>query len=366
MARPAQSRRTASVLAQTGVALAGVLVLLVGTARDAFAPPNPEAVDSPRPDRVWGGCELGSNTVNAIKSASQGPGIGATDFSFGIVYARTQTNHGQPLTTSSGGGFTGPVICIPNKQTGLNIAIEKTTEEENIPTSEDQGVASVDLLDIAEALVERYRYPPSSGITFENRFCHTVNNPAEGGLGFQAEETSTDCFRIYTPPAQSGEEVGTPEANHVWAGCTLSNTTVNDIRSAIQAGQNIDKPNVEVSYLVVYSSNNPNNGQPLTAGGFTGPVICTAPAVPPFPQVLIEKTTESEDIPNSADQPGATSVDLLDISEALVLRYSYQPTGAALKKESRFCHTVAHSGTGGFSSPPPETNTDCFRIYPGS
>jgi hypothetical protein len=324
------------------------LALCLGGAGEADAQSNPEAVDGPRADRVWAGCTLGLNTINAIKTAVDQGDIGTADFSFGIVYARSKPNHGQPLTTTPP-SFTGPVVCIPSKQTGLGIAIEKTNEEENIPTAEDQGsgVSSVDLRDVAEAFIVAYGSNPLPAPFEENRFCHTVFNSATIE-GSDPQATSIDCFRVLA--GSGGPSLPGPSADRVWAGCTLSSGTVADIRKAIEAGNGIDKPNVEVSYLVVYSNNNPNNGQSLTGGGATGPVICTAPGV------LIEPTTESADTP---------LVSQLDLSEALVIRYGYQPTGAGARTESRFCHTVASSDTTGtFASPPPETNSDCFRIYP--
>lgn len=159
-----------------------------------------------------------------------------------------------------------------------------------------------------------------------------------------------------TPP--NPEAVDGPLANRVWAGCTLNSTTVNNIRSRMNLGAGIDTTQTDVSFIVVYTFKNPNNGQKLTAGGETGPVVCIAP------NVRIEKTREAEDIPTAEDQGASVlNVDLLDLSEALLIRYGYT-LGTANIKENRFCHTVANPATGTPGNPPPETNTDCFRVYP--
>jgi hypothetical protein len=358
MLQPVRGPRSPGAHRRIGVLIAAALAWWLGITGAAHAPPpNPEAVGDPASDRVWAGCVLSGTTIDDIETAiGLGSNIGVADFTFGVVYARTKPNSGQPRTTTSGGGFTGPVVCIP--QSGLGVAIEKTDQEENIPTAEDQGtgVSKIDLLDIGQALVERYRYGTTP--TFENRFCHTVSNPGESEPPFTPPETNTDCFRIF-PTSSPSQSVDPPTRDRVWGGCSLLPSTVNAIRTALQAGRNIDSANIEFSHLVVYSNNNTNNGQPLTTGGTTGPVICRAP------DVGIKKTTESQDIPNSTDQPGVTAVDLLDTSEALVLRYGYPVGQLSQTLETRFCHTVANSDTtGALTSPPPETNTDCFRVYP--
>jgi hypothetical protein len=159
-----------------------------------------------------------------------------------------------------------------------------------------------------------------------------------------------------TPP--NPEAVDGPLANRVWAGCTLTSTNVHSIRSRLNLGAGIDTSQTDVSFIVVYTFKNPNNGQKLTAGGETGPVVCIAP------NVRIEKTREAEDIPTAEDQGASVlNVDLLDLSEALLIRYGYT-LGTNNIKENRFCHTVANPATGTPGNPPPETNTDCFRVYP--
>jgi hypothetical protein len=341
MARRAYSGRTARLQRQIGISIAAALGLSFAAAGHADAAPNPEAVGDPVANRVWAGCELDLNTVNALKSALAQPPIAAGAVSFIVVHALTKANDGQPLTLTSGGGTTGPVICIPGRQTGAAIAIEKTTEEEDVPRSEDQGsgVASVDLLDISQALAARYSYGTPS--KFEKRFCHTVANPATGEPGNPPPATNTDCFRIYAAPP--GSTVDNPQPDRVWAGCTLSTTTAGLLRSAIQRGRNIDAANVEVSFALVYSLQHSNNGQALAGGGSTGPVICAAAG--------IENTT------NSTDSPVAN---LLGTEESLVVRYrTNQPNGGSAVLETRFCQTVA----GEVGNSPPETNTDCFRVY---
>lgn len=155
------------------------------------------------------------------------------------------------------------------------------------------------------------------------------------------------------------EAVDGPLANRVWAGCRLDGTTANRIKSHLKAGTtDINDSQVDVTFVVVYSFKYANNGQPLVSGGTTGPVVCLAP------NIRVEKTKEEEDIPTAEDQgAGVLNVDMLDLSEALLIRYGYDGSTRRIN-ENRFCHTVANPATGTPGSPPPETNTDCFRIYP--
>lgn len=154
------------------------------------------------------------------------------------------------------------------------------------------------------------------------------------------------------------EAVDGPLANRVWAGCRLDSTTTSRILTNLKAGTDINDPQVDVSFVVVYSFKFANDGQPLVSGGTTGPVVCLAPSA------RIEKTKEEEDIPTAEDQgSGVLNVDLLDLSEALLIRYGYDTTTGG-RLENRFCHTVANPATGTPGNPPPETNTDCFRVFP--
>jgi hypothetical protein len=135
--------------------------------------------------------------------------------------------------------------------------------------------------------------------------------------------------------------IGTPQANHV-VSCTLDSTTYNDLFTLLNPITNPPFNPGEVAFVVIYTLNN-NNGQKLSGPGparYTGPVVCTSPGV------SMTATLGTTDIPNSTDQPGASSIDLLNTEEAFLLRYKINP---GTKIEKRFCHTVAN-------------NSDCFRI----
>ena len=125
------------------------------------------------------------------------------------------------------------------------------------------------------------------------------------------------------------------QANQVGT-CNLSSTTVNSLRSDVASGIGSAAGDVEVAFVVVYSINNDNNGQPV-ATGTTGPILCTNATV-----VNRETTDQTTQIPSSG------TVDIFDSSEAFILRY--QHSGAS-EAESRFCHTV-------------NANVDCFHLSP--
>jgi hypothetical protein len=158
------------------------------------------------------------------------------------------------------------------------------------------------------------------------------------------------------PALADPEAIQPPTRNRVWAGCQLDYYTAEQIRSAIAAGTGMSPYGIDVSFIVVYSLSETNDGQPLAAGGSTGPIICRTDGV------AIERTTEQEDLPNAADHgEDAESVDLLDVEEALALRYQVN-YGEGSSTEKRFCHSL--SSTDGATNQPTETNVDCFRIYP--
>jgi hypothetical protein len=128
-----------------------------------------------------------------------------------------------------------------------------------------------------------------------------------------------------------------PTADRVWAQCTLTSAEVTALTNRM-TGTGLGTPKT-VAFVVIYSFQG-NDGQPLTGGGFTGPVLCRNTAVvPSIDQVL------------QTDNIGTTSapVDVLDVENALILRYqeSGPPLGPVQK---RYCHTV-------------DANTDCFRLF---
>jgi len=121
------------------------------------------------------------------------------------------------------------------------------------------------------------------------------------------------------------------EANRIWAGCTLGDLAA-DLEEQIQNQSGSGPRNIadaEVAFVVVYSLNNGNDGQPVGTSGFTGPVICTAPGF------SIATTSQTATINNA---------NILDAEDAFFLRYQ---VGSSVRK--RVCHTVGSS-------------TDCFTV----
>ena len=119
--------------------------------------------------------------------------------------------------------------------------------------------------------------------------------------------------------------------------CSLDAETVERLRDDVADGTGIAGDDIEIAFVVVYSLNNDNNGQPL-AGAATGPVLCADPTVTGTPA----ETTADAQIP-----PEGT-VDIRDSSEAFLLRYEASGTTEA---ETRFCHTT-------------NANVDCFQLGP--
>jgi hypothetical protein len=123
------------------------------------------------------------------------------------------------------------------------------------------------------------------------------------------------------------------EPNRIWAGCVLSADAVLALEDSLTApGSGIDDA-PEVAFVVVYSLNHDNDGQPLQTGGSTGPVICRNDAV----AGTIADTSQTTDVGN---------VTILDAEEAFLLRVQSGSSNA-----KRVCHTV-------------NNNTDCFQISP--
>jgi hypothetical protein len=123
-------------------------------------------------------------------------------------------------------------------------------------------------------------------------------------------------------------------ANEVWAGCVLTTDAVAGLADSLAPIEG-----AEIAFVVVYSLNNDNDGQPVS-GGFTGPVICTNPDEVSAP----EPTTQTDNIGTPDD-----TVTILDAEEAFLLQYQFE--AEPINIEKRFCHTV-------------DSETDCFLIVP--
>lgn len=148
-----------------------------------------------------------------------------------------------------------------------------------------------------------------------------------------------------------GGPIPSPAADHVYGGCTLSEGTLAGLAADARV-QGVEGPAAEVSFVVVYTLSNDNDGQSLGEGGpFTGPIICINDT-----EVEItakeadgDPLTEASDIPTDTDPGGADTVDVLETEESFIIKY--QLNGEPGDIEKRICHTV-------------DGNVDCFIIRP--
>ena len=153
------ARRTCAALAVASALVAGAAV----PATIAVAQQSPDL------NRIWAGCLLSPEAVDALEAdVAAGQGIGTPEVAFVVVYSLNNDNDGQPVSVAGQAGFTGPIICR-NTEVAGNIA----------DTTQTTDVGNVTILDAEEAFVLRYQSPSSTA----KRVCHTVNN-------------NTDCFSI--------------------------------------------------------------------------------------------------------------------------------------------------------------------------
>jgi len=121
-----------------------------------------------------------------------------------------------------------------------------------------------------------------------------------------------------------------PVADRVWAGCTLNAATMNALVKTLQttSGGAIAAP--DVAYIVVFSVDKKNAGQPLASPGgtFTGPVICTRATSPVVTPTEVAQTTP---IPSS----GTGTVTLQNVQASLLTQYILNS-----KFGNRFCQSV--------------------------
>jgi hypothetical protein len=144
-----------------------------------------------------------------------------------------------------------------------------------------------------------------------------------------------------------------PAVSHVWAGCELSPATLEAL--AADAAVEVEGT-AQISFVVVYTLSNDNDGQLLGESGFTGPVLCTNPFEVGITALQKDGTTpltETSDIPAQTDPGGATTVDILEAEEAFIIKYRLDNGANAEDIEKRVCHTV-------------DGNVDCFIIFPSS
>lgn len=135
-------------------------------------------------------------------------------------------------------------------------------------------------------------------------------------------------------------------ANQVWAGCTLNALTVDALIGDMETSgleTDLDAP-PEVAFVVIYSLNYDNDGQPVVddgafTGDFTGPVICRNPGA------TIATVDQTDEIPG-----GGNTIDIFDAEEAFILRYEVNTITFPQPIEKRVCHTV-------------NSETQCFRVH---
>ena len=134
-------------------------------------------------DRVWAQCTLTPTAVTelitSMTNSDTANRLGAKRVAFVVIYS-LEGNDGQPLSgvTDPEGSHTGPVICRNTTVAtgGLTSTPTSVLQTDNIPSS---GGGTVDVLDVENALVLRYR---ESG-TLRKRYCHTV-------------DANEDCFLL--------------------------------------------------------------------------------------------------------------------------------------------------------------------------
>jgi len=152
------------------------------------------------------------------------------------------------------------------------------------------------------------------------------------GLAMATALLASGALAQSAPPA--------PTANHTWGGCTLDAQTVEAIKNRINFGGQFDtqnpNANFNVSFILVYSLSNDNDGQPLKppASGYTGAILCTNPE-----SVGIQTTTETATL---------SGVDIRDVEQVHILQYR-EPSGGPTKK--RVCSVT-------------DSFTDCFTVSP--
>ena len=137
-----------------------------------------------------------------------------------------------------------------------------------------------------------------------------------------------------------------PQANHVLSACTFSTNAVEgtNLQDALSIPDlaNLNGGQLQVSYIIIYVRQNPNNGQLIgpppasPSSSYTGPILCT-------------NVDTDEAIPTAEGTAIPGSIDILGAEESSHIQI--QPHGSTdpNQRQKRVCHTVA-------------SNTDCFTI----
>ena len=151
------------------------------------------------------------------------------------------------------------------------------------------------------------------------------------------------------------QDTPNPAKDKVWGGCVLDTlTTVPNLIADIQEGLNISDPGVTVSFVVVYTKANNNNGQPLTTPSGVLQVLLSARirtrSTSPQKTRTEAPLKETTDIPGGIDGASpADDVDIKSVEEVFILQYKVNGGDLDGDTENRVCHTT-------------DANVDCFRI----
>jgi hypothetical protein len=171
--------------------------------------------------------------------------------------------------------------------------------------------------------------------------------------GFGAIALTSALLLGGSAPALAAEsDPGQPTESQVWGGCVLTTEAeegaVDALKDSMSSSDNsgpLNQENLKVAFVVVYTLND-HDGQPLSAGGFTGPVLCINPDV-----VGVKSRLQTDHLPDPST--GATSIDTKDAEDVFILRYvlNSEDEGVGGTNEKVICHSVGDQ-------------VNCFRISP--
>lgn len=159
------------------------------------------------------------------------------------------------------------------------------------------------------------------------------------------------AMSLFTPLALTATEATAQSADRA-ASCTLSGGGLSSaIR--IQLGRALPgldtggtgSPNLRVDAIVIYAVGNPNNGQPLGGGAYTGPIVCT------FADGLLPAQTKYSIASTSANDP-ISGIDVLASEIQTLVQYE-RNANANSTIEQLMCLST-------------KSNNQCFRIFPAS
>jgi hypothetical protein len=155
------------------------------------------------------------------------------------------------------------------------------------------------------------------------------------------------------------EPTGTPTENSVFFDCTFDASVLQSILEIETADlAMLNNGTLQASYIIIYVTSNPNDGQNLTVTPppnppkFTGPILCTNDLTDDITPTTADTLIPPTPVPAPVPPDTGPTVDILGAEE--VSHLQYRPTGGDdAETEKRVCHTVA-------------SKTECFLIQPKS